>query len=115
VAVRALTVFLATYLLGTVGLMFTYHAFLERAGMPPIALCALVFGSAFGVAAGWWNWALRHQKAFLGASFAAGMTMLLPFLLVTYGYALVAFPLVLLWTGTNLAGLRLTMKWRKAG
>lgn len=109
---RAFTVFVVTYVLNMIILVSSFHAFLERSGMVVIALCILVMGWVFGAVAGWWRWTLSHPVAFLGAGFCAGMTMLLPFVLVTYGFALVAFPLVLLWSGMNFLGLKLTQKIR---
>jgi hypothetical protein len=95
-------------------LVTTYHAWFERAEVLVIALGLTVLGCVFGALAGCWNWAVRHFKAFLSASFLAAMTMLLPFLVITYGYALLAFPLVLLWIGMNFAGLQLTKRLKTA-
>lgn len=109
---RAFTVFVVTYILGMIILVSAFHAFMERSGMIVIALAILVMGCVFGALAGWWRWTLSHPVAFSCAGFCAGMTMLLPFVLVTYGFALVAFPLVLLWPGMAFLGLKLTQKLR---
>jgi hypothetical protein len=110
--VRAFVVFVVTYVGSMITLIFTYHAFLERAGVSTIAICLLVLGCIFGGVAGRWRWVRTHLKSFLAASFFAAMTMLLPFLVITYGYALLAFPLVLLWVGMNFSGLKLT-EWMR--
>ena len=110
---RALAVFFATYFLSMVTLVFSWHALdFERSHVSMIALYLLILGALFGAMAGWWSWTHRHPRVFLGATFAAGMTILLPIVVVTYGFALVASPLVVLWTGTALLGLKLTRRMR---
>ena len=109
---RAILVFVVTLLLGFAILVFSYHAFFARADVVLIALGLLVLGLAFGAAAGWWSWALSHWKAFLWANFTAGMMILLPFILNSYGAAIILLPLVLAWVGMNLLGLKLTQRIR---
>jgi VIT1/CCC1 family predicted Fe2+/Mn2+ transporter len=72
--------------------------------------CLFFLGFFFGTIAGCWEWAVRHFKSFFIASFVSGFTMLLPFFLNTYGYALVAFPLVLVWVATNFMGMTVTKR-----
>jgi hypothetical protein len=111
--VRAFTVFVVTFILGMVILVSSYHAFsFERAGVIAIALWLVVLGLAFGAVAGWWQWAVRHPSAFLSANFAAGMMILLPFILISYGGAIVLLPLVLEWVGMNFIGLTLMQRMR---
>jgi hypothetical protein len=112
VKVRAFFVFVVTLLLGFAVLVFSYHAFFERAHVSMIALGLFALGLGFGAAAGWWSWVLRHWKAFLWANFAAGMMILFPFIVISMGAAIILLPLVLVWVGMNLLGLKLTQRIR---
>lgn len=102
---RAIAVFFVTFILSLTFLLYSYNAFLEHASMVVIALYLVGSGCVLGAAASWWQWAQDNYFAFMLASLSAAMTLLLPFVVNTYGYALRAFPLVLLWVAMNTVGL----------
>jgi hypothetical protein len=110
---RSFVVFIATFLISHVVLIYVYTGFLAQAPVSVIAVCALLLGVIFGCVASFWSWALTHAKAFLSASFLSALVILLPFLLNTYGFAIVALPLVFLWTWANFLGMKYTERWRK--
>lgn len=112
--VRAFFVFAVTFLLGFAILVTSYHAFFERAHVVMIALGLVLLGVAFGAAAGWWSWARSQWKAFLWGNFAAGMMILFPFIVISYGMGLILLPLVAVWVGMNLLGMKLTQRIRTA-
>lgn len=101
---HAFAVFLTTYITSVTVFVYSYHAFLARASLGIVALYVVVVGCAFGVLGGYSRWARTHTLAFVSGSFSAGITIILPFALVTYGFALRAFPLVMLWIAMNSVG-----------
>ena len=109
---RAFAVFVVTFIMGTVCLVFAYHAFLERASVTLVTISVLPLGFVFGAVMGCWNWVRQRSKTFLAASALSALGMLLPFVVITYGYGLVLLPLVLLWGASNYGGLLLTKKLR---
>lgn len=109
---RAFIVFIATFLLSHMLFWWVYTDYLAQASSSVFVLCALVLGAAFGVIAGFWSWVHSHTGAFLTAGFLSALLILLPFLVISYGMAFVALPLVFLWTGANFLGMKLTKRLR---
>lgn len=101
---RALAVFLVTYIADLTLFIYSFHAFLDRAGIVVFALYLVVVGYFFGSVAACWRWSRTHISVFQSASFAAGLTIMLPLLIFSYGYALRYFPLMILWLGMNYVG-----------
>ncbi|THC39565.1 hypothetical protein [Massilia sp. Mn16-1_5] len=108
----AFIVFIATFLLSHLLFLWVYTDALAQASSGVFVLCALALGSVFGGIAGFWTWTHSHKTAFLTASFLSALMALLPFLLNTYGMAIVALPLVFLWVWANSLGMNFTKRLR---
>lgn len=109
---RAIVVFVVTFIVSMITLVTSFHGFMERSSIVVIAIGLAAIGLALGMLAGWWSWIRLHQGAFLSASFSATMLILLPMVIVSYGFALVLFPFALEWVGMNFLGVLLTDKIR---
>lgn len=107
---RAIPVFIITFIVSMTILVTSYHGYVSRASIVVIALGLAVTGLALGMLAGWWSWVRRHPVAFLGANFLATILILLPMVLLSYGGALVLLPFAFEWVGMNLVGVLVTQK-----
>ena len=55
----------------------------------------------------------KYQKNFVTASFFAGITILTPLVIVTYGFALLAVPAIILWCLTIISTSKLASRIAK--
>ncbi|MBZ2209282.1 hypothetical protein [Massilia soli] len=111
---RAFAVVAITFIVSMTILVTSYQAFLGRASLISGRFSLAGMGIALGFVAGWCSWVQRHPAAFVGTNFVVGCLILLPMVLTSYGFALILFPFVLVWVGTNFLGFILTQKFRAA-
>lgn len=109
---RTFAVFIATFVLSHMLFIWLYTDYLAQASSSVFVLSALALGGVFGGIAGFWTWTHNHKTAFLTASFLSALMALLPFLLNSYGMAIVALPLVFLWVWANSLGMSFTKRLR---
>jgi hypothetical protein len=107
---RTFAVFITSFLLSHMLFIWAYTDYLAHASSAVFVLFAVALGSVFGVISGFWTWAHSHKAAFLTGSFLSALMALFPFLLNSYGMAIVALPLVFLWVWANSIGMSFT-KW----
>lgn len=102
----------SVFIVDLIILSYLYATYFAKSSIEVLCLVATLLGFSMGFVAGLWGWTKSSPRAFLAGTFSAGFAMLLPFLIVTYGYAIIALPFVILWTVANMAGMRisLTMK-----
>lgn len=102
--VRAIAVFLITYIADLTLFFYSFHAFLARAGLFVFALYLVIIGYFFGSVAACWQWSRKHISVYQAASFASALTILLPVVFFSYGYAWKYLPFLLLWMAMNHVG-----------
>ncbi|TFW34279.1 hypothetical protein [Massilia horti] len=111
---RAVVVFFSGYLGNLAALIYLFHHLSPTPSIANIAVCVAVAFTIGGLAS-FWHWAAHHTKTLVFASFLSGLTVLFPFVVITYGYALVALPYVVLWSVAVLGGVWTIKKWGVSG
>jgi hypothetical protein len=102
---RSFLWFLAGFVTSLVLLIYLYHHLPHSLTADNLAVC---LGTAFsmGILAGSVLGASDRPLWFSLGTCAAGLTVLFPFVVITYGYALIALPFVVLWTLVLWIGVR---------
>lgn len=93
---RGVIVFVAGGIASFAALVAIYHRFLPGSSIAA-ASPHLLWSVIIGGLASRWPWVAACPNAFASGSFAGGCLVLLPVVVVTYGFALIALPLFVLW------------------
>lgn len=104
--VRGVIVFVAGCIASFAALVAIYHRFLPG---PSIVAASphLLWSVIIGGLASRLPWVASRPHIFAAGSFAGGCLVLLPFVVVSYGVALIALPLFVLWALGVWLGIRL--------
>lgn len=108
---RNIGIFVVGFMLGLAVLITTYRTLNN---FPVGIICVAVIGAGFllGISLGWWAEVVHRVRVYSLSIFCAGCCFLAPFIAATLGYAIILFPVVLLWTAAGFGGIVVAARMR---